>query len=95
MRLCGSSIIPSDATAARLVRLSHWPSISASPTQLQRNSNECGLLPLPSLQVIDVWEPVTESDVQTPMEVYQELIEDGYNVVRANLLNCCFVELYL
>jgi hypothetical protein len=34
-------------------------------------------------QVIDVWEPVTESDVQTPMEVYQELVEDGYNVVRA------------
>jgi hypothetical protein len=32
-------------------------------------------------QVIDVWEPVTESDVQTPMEVYQELVEDGYNVV--------------
>jgi hypothetical protein len=32
-------------------------------------------------QVIDVWEPVTESDVQTPMEVYQELLEDGYNVV--------------
>jgi hypothetical protein len=34
-------------------------------------------------QVIDVWEPVTESDVQTPMEVYQELVEDGYNVVGA------------
>ncbi|WIA11258.1 hypothetical protein OEZ85_011384 [Tetradesmus obliquus] len=32
------------------------------------------------MNVIDVWEPVTESDVQTPMEVYQELIEDGYNV---------------
>jgi hypothetical protein len=31
--------------------------------------------------VIDVWEPVTESDVQTPMEVYQELVDDGYNVV--------------
>ncbi|KAF6255732.1 inositol hexakisphosphate-domain-containing protein [Scenedesmus sp. NREL 46B-D3] len=32
------------------------------------------------MNVIDVWEPVTESDVQTPMEVYQELVEDGYNV---------------
>lgn len=33
-------------------------------------------------QVIDVWEPVTESDVQTPLEVYKELQEDGYDVVR-------------
>jgi hypothetical protein len=29
-----------------------------------------------------VWEPVTESDVQTPLEVYKELQEDGYDVVR-------------
>lgn len=34
-----------------------------------------------SVQVIDVWEPVTESDVQTPLEVYRELQEDGYDVV--------------
>jgi hypothetical protein len=33
------------------------------------------------VQVIDVWEPVTESDVQTPLEVYRELQEDGYDVV--------------
>lgn len=33
------------------------------------------------VQVIDVWEPVTESDVQTPLEVYAELQEDGYDVV--------------
>lgn len=33
------------------------------------------------VQVIDVWEPVTESDVQTPLEVYKELQEDGYDVV--------------
>jgi hypothetical protein len=32
-------------------------------------------------QVIDCWEPVTESDVQTPLEVYAELSEDGYAVV--------------
>jgi hypothetical protein len=35
------------------------------------------------VQVIDVWEPVTESDVQTPLEVYKELQEDGYDVVSA------------
>ncbi len=35
------------------------------------------------LQVIDCWEPVTESDVQTPLEVYAELTEDGYDVVSA------------
>jgi hypothetical protein len=35
------------------------------------------------LQVIDVWEPVTESDVQTPLEVYKELQEDGYDVVSS------------
>ena len=28
----------------------------------------------PSLQVLDQWEPVTEADVQTPLEVYQELL---------------------
>lgn len=33
------------------------------------------------LQVIDAWEPVTETDVQTPLEVYAELLEDGYDVV--------------
>eukprot|EP00775_Hariotina_reticulata_P011247 gene11247-11396_t len=32
------------------------------------------------MNVIDCWEPVTESDVQTPMEVYAELSEDGYVV---------------
>lgn len=32
------------------------------------------------MQVIEVWEPVTESDVQTPLEVYAELIADGYDV---------------
>lgn len=33
------------------------------------------------MQVIDAWEPVTETDVQTPLEAYAELIEDGYDVV--------------
>jgi hypothetical protein len=37
------------------------------------------------LQVIDAWEPVTESDVQTPLEVYAELVEDGYDVVSSEL----------
>lgn len=37
------------------------------------------------VQVIDVWEPVTESDVQTPLEVYKELQEDGYDVVSCAL----------
>eukprot|EP00879_Flechtneria_rotunda_P018628 GHRR01019549.1.p1 GENE.GHRR01019549.1~~GHRR01019549.1.p1 ORF type:complete len:942 (+),score=356.76 GHRR01019549.1:158-2983(+) len=32
------------------------------------------------MNVIDVWEPVTESDVQTPLEVYAELVQDGYDV---------------
>ncbi|EFN52818.1 hypothetical protein CHLNCDRAFT_26452 [Chlorella variabilis] len=31
-------------------------------------------------QVVEEWEPVTEADVQTPLEVYQELIADGYDV---------------
>lgn len=31
-------------------------------------------------QVIEDWEPVTEVDVQTPAEVYEELIHDGYDV---------------
>jgi hypothetical protein len=42
--------------------------------------------------VIDVWEPVTESDVQTPMEVYQELVEDGYNVVSVGCCLCGYWE---
>jgi hypothetical protein len=38
------------------------------------------LLP-PSLpQVLEMWEPVTEADVQTPLEVYAELQADGYDV---------------
>jgi hypothetical protein len=46
------------------------------------------------LQVIDVWEPVTESDVQTPLEVYKELQEDGYDVVssRQTQCSCCAVK---
>eukprot|EP00878_Enallax_costatus_P006221 GHUV01006524.1.p1 GENE.GHUV01006524.1~~GHUV01006524.1.p1 ORF type:complete len:1656 (+),score=579.22 GHUV01006524.1:267-5234(+) len=32
------------------------------------------------MNVIDAWEPVTETDVQTPLEVYAELIEDGYDI---------------
>lgn len=32
------------------------------------------------MQVLDHWEPVTESDVQTPNEVYAELIADGYDI---------------
>jgi hypothetical protein len=31
-------------------------------------------------QVHEVWEPVTEADVQTPLEVYAELQADGYDV---------------
>ncbi|KAK9808828.1 hypothetical protein WJX72_004439 [[Myrmecia] bisecta] len=31
-------------------------------------------------QVIEEWEAVTEVDVQTPLEVYRELAEDGYDV---------------
>ncbi|GAB4814185.1 hypothetical protein N2152v2_001231 [Parachlorella kessleri] len=31
-------------------------------------------------QVVEQWEAVTEVDVQTPLEVYQELLEDGYDV---------------
>ncbi|KAL4440251.1 hypothetical protein ABPG75_003252 [Micractinium tetrahymenae] len=31
-------------------------------------------------QVVEEWEPVTEADVQTPLEVYQELVADGYDV---------------
>lgn len=27
-----------------------------------------------------MWEPVTEADVQTPLEVYDELLRDGYDV---------------
>jgi hypothetical protein len=27
-----------------------------------------------SPQVVEEWEPVTEADVQTPLEVYQELV---------------------
>lgn len=33
-----------------------------------------------SFQVIEEWEAVTEVDVQTPAEVYTELIKDGYDV---------------
>lgn len=43
--------------------------------------NAACLLTCLRVQVIDVWEPVTESDVQTPLEVYKELQEDGYDVV--------------
>ncbi|KAI8474087.1 MAG: inositol hexakisphosphate-domain-containing protein [Monoraphidium minutum] len=32
------------------------------------------------MQVVDRWEPVTEADVQTPLEVYRELKADGYDV---------------
>lgn len=42
--------------------------------------------PLVSGQVIDAWEPVTETDVQTPLEVYAELIEDGYDVVSSDTI---------
>ena len=31
-------------------------------------------------QVVEDWEPVTEVDVQTPAEVYEELVHDGYDV---------------
>lgn len=31
-------------------------------------------------QVVEDWEPVTEVDVQTPAEVYEELLHDGYDV---------------
>eukprot|EP00887_Chlorella_sp_A99_P002448 scaffold10.g2448.t1 len=31
-------------------------------------------------QVVQQWEPVTEVDVQTPLEVYRELLADGYDV---------------
>ena len=31
-------------------------------------------------QVVEDWEPVTEVDVQTPLEVYEELARDGFNV---------------
>ncbi|KAK9839780.1 hypothetical protein WJX81_000925 [Elliptochloris bilobata] len=31
-------------------------------------------------QVVEQWEAVTEVDVQTPLEVYAELAEDGYDV---------------
>ena len=31
-------------------------------------------------QVVEDWEPVTEVDVQTPLEVYEELTRDGFNV---------------
>lgn len=31
-------------------------------------------------QVVEQWEAVSEVDVQTPLEVYQELVEDGYDV---------------
>jgi hypothetical protein len=33
-----------------------------------------------AFQVVEEWEPVTEADVQTPLEVYQELVADGYDV---------------
>eukprot|EP00884_Botryococcus_braunii_P001844 jgi/Botrbrau1/11660/Bobra.168_2s0015.2 len=33
-----------------------------------------------NFQVIQTWEAVTEADVQTPLDVYQELAEDGYDV---------------
>lgn len=38
------------------------------------------------MQVVDAWEPVTENDVQTPLEVYAELLEDGYDVVSRRVL---------
>ncbi|KFM27931.1 Triosephosphate isomerase, chloroplastic [Auxenochlorella protothecoides] len=31
-------------------------------------------------QVVQAWQPVSEADVQTPAEVYRELIEDGYDI---------------
>ncbi|KAK9804170.1 hypothetical protein WJX73_008272 [Symbiochloris irregularis] len=31
-------------------------------------------------QVVERWEPVTEVDVQTPLEVYHELKDDGYDI---------------
>ena len=31
-------------------------------------------------QVVEDWEPVTEVDVQTPAEVYEELCNDGYHI---------------
>lgn len=41
-----------------------------------------GLAHHPTLlpQVIEAWEPVTEADVQTPLEAYAELKQDGYDV---------------
>ncbi|KIY98140.1 hypothetical protein MNEG_9823 [Monoraphidium neglectum] len=37
------------------------------------------------MQVVDQWEPVTEADVQTPLEVYRELKADGYDVEYTRL----------
>jgi hypothetical protein len=36
-------------------------------------------------QVLENWEPVTEADVQTPLEVYAELQADGYDVDYARI----------
>ena len=36
-------------------------------------------------QVVERWEPVTEADVQTPLEVYRELRADGYAVEYVRL----------
>ncbi|KAK2078696.1 hypothetical protein QBZ16_003536 [Prototheca wickerhamii] len=33
-----------------------------------------------SFQVVQAWQPVSEADVQTPAEVYHELVEDGYDI---------------
>ncbi|GBF92770.1 paladin [Raphidocelis subcapitata] len=37
------------------------------------------------MQVIERWEPVTEADVQTPLDVYKELKADGYDVEYVRL----------
>ncbi|KAH7442546.1 hypothetical protein KP509_03G093600 [Ceratopteris richardii] len=35
---------------------------------------------LPDGQMVDLWEPVTQDSVQTPLEVYEALQSEGYNV---------------
>jgi hypothetical protein len=35
-------------------------------------------------QVVEQWEPVTEVDVQTPLEVYEELAGEGSNSIACH-----------
>ena len=88
--VCGARPQPARAAGQRglCVCLPCWPAPVRRPPALCTHP-PTHPLPTHPAQVVEQWEPVTEADVQTPLEVYRELASDGC-AARAPPRAVCF-----